>query len=93
MVVAAEGMTSFGMLGRRRDLARLGSVLPRWPSGGWALPPLGTLQLEPVGWTQGAELSSWPLPCSGLSSHRMTEAPRGHLLLRQTAVLSLGFLA
>lgn len=47
-LVAAEGMTSFGMLGRRRDLARLGSALPGWPSGGWLLPLLGTVELATV---------------------------------------------
>lgn len=54
-LVVAEGMTSFGMLGRRRDLARPGSALPGGPSGGWALPLLGTLELTTVGWTLGAE--------------------------------------
>lgn len=53
-LVAAEGMTSFGMLGRRRDLARPGSALPGGPSGSWALAPLGTLELVTVGWTVGA---------------------------------------
>jgi hypothetical protein len=48
-LVVVEGITNFGMLGRRRDLARLGSALPGWPSGGWALPLLGTLELVAVG--------------------------------------------
>lgn len=48
-LVVAEGITSFGMLGRRRDLARLGSTLPGWPSGGWVLPVLETLELVAVG--------------------------------------------
>lgn len=65
-LVAAEGMTSFGMLGRGRALARLGSTWPRWPSGGWALPLLGTLELATGGGPQGEPGSvSWaylPLP-------------------------------
>lgn len=54
-LVAEEGMTSFGMLGSRRDLARLGSALPGGPSGGGALPPPGTLELATAGRTQRAE--------------------------------------
>lgn len=47
-LVAAEGMTSFGMLGKRRALARHGSVLFVWPSGGWVFPLLGTLEQAAV---------------------------------------------
>lgn len=50
-----EGMTNFGMLGSRRDLARPGSALPGGPSGGGALPPPGALELAAAGQTQKAE--------------------------------------
>ena len=54
-LVVDEGMTSFGMLGSRRDLARPGSALLGGPSWGGALPPPGALELATAGWTHKAE--------------------------------------
>ena len=54
-LVVDEGMTSFGMLGSRRDLARPGSALPGGPSGGGALPLPGALELATAGRTQRAD--------------------------------------
>lgn len=48
-LVVAEGITSFGMLDRRRDLVLLDSALPWWLSGVCVLPMLATLVLVAVG--------------------------------------------
>lgn len=55
-----EGMTNFGMLGSRRDLARPGSALPGGPSGHGALPPPGASELATAGQTQKAEWGPRP---------------------------------
>lgn len=48
-LVVVEGIISFGMLGRRRDLVRLGFVLFGWFLGGWVFSLLGILELVIVG--------------------------------------------
>ena len=86
-LVVDEGMTNFGMLGSRRDLARPGSALLRGPSGGGALPPPGALELATAGRTQKAEQGPQPprpacplqasSPCSPLAVlDRRVLAPR-----------------